>query len=138
MPRRRGRPGLMGTMARTAVVAGTATAVVGAVGGNKQAKQQAAAGQQQAAAAQQQQAAGQMAQMQSELDQLKAADAAKAQQAAVDQAVAQALAAQQQTAPAAGTASEDPMAQLQKLVDMKAQGLLSDEEFAAMKAKLLA
>ena len=30
------------------------------------------------------------------------------------------------------------MAQLQKLVDMKTQGLLSDEEFAAMKAKLLA
>jgi hypothetical protein len=81
-----------------------------------------------------------MAQMQSELDQMKAADAAKAQQAAVDQAVAQALAAQQQPAPvpAAGTASDDPMAQLQKLVDMKAQGLLSDEEFAAMKAKLLA
>jgi hypothetical protein len=29
------------------------------------------------------------------------------------------------------------MAQLQKLADMKAQGLLTDEEFAAAKAKLL-
>ena len=40
MPRRRGRPGLVGTMARTAVVAGTATIVVGAVSGSKQSKQQ--------------------------------------------------------------------------------------------------
>ncbi len=39
MPRRRGRPGLVGTMARTAVVAGTATVVAkgvsGAMGGGK-------------------------------------------------------------------------------------------------------
>ena len=30
------------------------------------------------------------------------------------------------------------MAELQKLADMKTQGLLTDEEFASMKAKLLA
>ena len=30
------------------------------------------------------------------------------------------------------------MAELQKLADMKAQGLLTDEEFTAMKAKILA
>ena len=54
MPRRMGRPGLMGTMARTAVVAGTATAVVGhsqQKKANAAQQQQAVAGQQQAAAA---------------------------------------------------------------------------------------
>ena len=46
MPRRFGRPGLIGTMARTAVIAGTATAVSGSVARHQQ------AGAQQAAAAQ--------------------------------------------------------------------------------------
>ena len=45
MPRRFGRPGLIGTMARTAVIAGTATAVSGSVARHQQ------AGAQQAAAA---------------------------------------------------------------------------------------
>ena len=45
MMRRMGRPGLLGTMARTAVVAGTASATVNAVNGHQ------AAGQQQAAEA---------------------------------------------------------------------------------------
>ena len=49
MRRRRGRPGLVGTMARTAVIAGTATAVSGSI----QKKQQAGAAQAQAAAEQQ-------------------------------------------------------------------------------------
>ena len=48
MMRRMGRPGLVGTMARTAVIAGTATAVSGRVA----AKQQSAAMQGQAAAQQ--------------------------------------------------------------------------------------
>ena len=52
MMRRGGRPGLMGTMARTAVIAGTATAVSGGVSRRQQAKAQSAADQQ---AAQQQQ-----------------------------------------------------------------------------------
>jgi len=46
MRRRVGRPGLMGTMARTAVIAGTASATAGAVqrrGAQKAAAQQAAA-----------------------------------------------------------------------------------------------
>lgn len=34
-------------------------------------------------------------------------------------------------------AADDPIARLQQLGDMKAQGLLSDDEFAAAKAKLL-
>lgn len=59
---RRG-PGLVGTMARTAVIAGTASATMGAVSHRQQQKyQKQAAGQQQAAAAQaqpsQQQATG--------------------------------------------------------------------------------
>jgi type VI protein secretion system component VasK len=124
MPRgRRGRPGLVGTMARTAVVAGTATAVVGH-SQNKQAAKQADAQQQQ------------IADMQAQLDQ-------QAQQAAIDAAVAEQVAAAQAAppppppaAPAAG--GSDMMADLQKLADMKAQGLLTDEEFASMKAKLLA
>lgn len=40
MPRRMGRPGLIGTMARTAVVAGTATAVAGGVNRRQQARAQ--------------------------------------------------------------------------------------------------
>ena len=47
MPRRMGRPGLVGTMARTAVIAGTASATMNAVNGRAQQK---AAAQQQAAA----------------------------------------------------------------------------------------
>lgn len=45
--RRIGRPGLIGTMARTAVIAGTATAVSGGVQRNQQARAQSAADQQQ-------------------------------------------------------------------------------------------
>jgi hypothetical protein len=51
MMRRRRGPGLIGTMARTAVIAGTATKVSGSVAAKQQ---QQMAGQQQAAAAQQQ------------------------------------------------------------------------------------
>lgn len=54
MPLRMGRPGLVGTMARTAVVAGTASATANAVNGRARRKameQQAAFTQEQAAAA---------------------------------------------------------------------------------------
>ena len=51
MMRRMGRPGLVGTMARTAVIAGTATAVVGGVKGHQQQKAMAAQQAQAAAAA---------------------------------------------------------------------------------------
>jgi hypothetical protein len=114
-----GRPGLVGTMARTAVVAGTASAVVGASGRRQAGKQQAAAEQQAA-----QQAAfdsqDQLAQMQAEMDAMKAQQAAPAAPAA---------------APAGG---DDLMAELSKLADLKAAGVLTDEEFSAAKAKLLA
>jgi len=125
-PRRRGRPGLMGTMARTAVVAGTATVVAGSV---SQHGQQKAAQQQQAAAAQQQQ---QAAQQQAMIDQ--AAAQAAAQTAA--QLQAQQPAAQPPAPPAA--APEDRMAKIKELGEMKSQGLLTDEEFAAEKARILA
>lgn len=70
--------------------------------------------------------------MQADLDQMHAEQAAVAQQEAIDRAVAEGLAAQQPAAPAG-----DAMAELQKLAAMKQQGLLSDEEFTAMKSKLL-
>ena len=116
MMRRVGRPGLVGTMARTAVVAGTATAVVGGVSRHQAGKQQQAAD---AAAYQQEQ---QQAQMQ-----------AMAQQAAAEQAAAQAAAAP----PPAAAPANDLTSQLQQLATLKEQGILSDEEFAAAKAKLL-
>lgn len=114
MPRRMGRPGLMGTMARTAVIAGTATAVSGSMRSSQANK---AAQQQQAAAAQQQAAAAQ-------------------QQAMVDQAVAQATAQQAPAPPAAPP--DDRMAKIKELGEMKAAGLLNEEEFTAEKAKILA
>jgi Short C-terminal domain len=105
-----GRPSLIGTAARTAVVAGTATAVVGGVSSRQQAKAQQAAD---AQAYQQEQ-----------------------QQAAMEAAAQQAAAQQQAAAPPAA-AAPDPIAELEKLAQLKAQGVLSDEEFAAAKAKLL-
>ena len=111
--RRMGRPGLVGMAARTAVVAGTATAVSGSVQRHQADKQQSQYEQQQYEAQQQQ------AQM----------------DAAAQQAVAQQQAA---AAPAAApAASVDIVAELQKLAALKEQGILSDDEFAAAKSKLL-
>jgi hypothetical protein len=59
------------------------------------------------------------------------ADAEREAQAAAAPAAAPAAAA-----PAA--AGDDMVAQLQKLADLKAAGVLSEEEFAAAKAKVLA
>lgn len=109
---RAGRPSLIGTAARTAVIAGTATAVAGSVAGSKQ----------QAA---QHKAAAQQAQV----------------DAAVQQALAQQAEAQPQpvmVAPAAEGAAPDLIAQLQQLADLHKAGILSDAEFEAAKARLLA
>ena len=89
-------PGLIRGVARTAVVAGTATAV-----SNRVSRRQ----------------AGRWA----EQDQ-----AAYAQQAPPQQAPA---------APAAPAA--DPIAQLKELGELRDSGVLTDEEFAAQKAKIL-
>ena len=51
------------------------------------------------------------------------------------QAAAQQAAAQQAASPAAG--GVDVVAELQKLAALRDQGILSDAEFAAAKAKLL-
>ena len=112
---RAGRPSLIGTMARTAVIAGTATAVSGAVAGSQQQKAQ------QKAAAQQAQAAAQQAQL----------------DAAVQQAVAQQVAAQPAAPAAAAADSGDVIAQLKQLGDLHQAGILNDAEFAAAKAKIL-
>ncbi len=92
--RRMGRPGLVGTMARTAVVVGTASAVSGGTRNRQEEKQEAK--QQQAAAA--------------------------APAAAV---------------PAPEPAVDDPMEKVKQLGELHAQGLLTDEEFSAAKAKAL-
>jgi membrane protease subunit (stomatin/prohibitin family) len=49
----------------------------------------------------------------------------------------EAAAQQQAAAPAAAPASTDTAAEIQKLADLHASGALTDEEFAAMKKKLL-
>jgi len=95
MMMRRG-PGLIGMAARTAVVAGTATAVSGRV-----------------ARRQQQKYAGQDAPYMEQ-------QAAAAQQGAMEAAPA-----------------EDETAQIEKLAQLHASGALTDEEFAAAKAKAL-
>src|SRR4051794_8396687 len=101
--------GLIGGMARTAVVAGTATAV-----SNRVSRRQAGRW-----AAQDQQAYDQQA---------------YDQQAYQQQPVYQAP--PPPPAPASGQA--DVIAQLQKLGELKAAGVLTEEEFAAQKAKVLA
>jgi len=93
MPRRRGRP-VMRTAGRTAVIAGTATAVSGRV----------ARRQQQKAVAQQQG--------------LPSPEAAAA------------------AAPAAASI-DDELEELKKLAELKDQGILTEEEFAAKKAQIL-
>jgi hypothetical protein len=92
---RRG-PGLVRGVARTAVVAGTATAVSGRVAHRQQERWNAE------------------------------------EQARYDQA--------QAAAPpvAAAPDPDDPVAQIERLVQLQQQGLLTAEEFSAMKAKILA
>ena len=90
--------GLLRMAARTAVVAGTATAVSGRVAHRQNEKY--------------------AAQDQAAYDQ---------QQAAYD--------AGQQAA--AAPAAEDPMVEIQKLATLHEQGVLTDEEFTAAKAKAL-
>ena len=135
MRRRMGRPGLVGTMARTAVVVGTANAVTA----KSQQKQAAAANAQQSQAAAQQaafQAQADTAEMQAQLAAMQAQLAAQQMPPPAAPAAAAPAPAPAPAAPAAG--GNDMMAQLQQLADMRANGLLSDDEFAAAKARLLA
>ncbi len=93
-------PGLLRGVARTAVVAGTATAV-----SNRVSRRQAGRWSQQEEAqyAQQQYAQPQYA-----------------------------------PPPPAPPAAPDPVAQLKEMAELHSQGILTDEEFAAQKAKILA
>ncbi|WP_303708152.1 MULTISPECIES: SHOCT domain-containing protein [Microbacterium] len=115
MPLRRfGRPGLIGLAARTAVVAGTATAVQGAAVRHQERRAQSEYEQQQYEAAQQQ----------AQMD-----DAAR---------TAAAQYAPPTSPPAAPpAAADDLIAKLQELGSLKASGVLTDEEFTAAKQKLL-
>jgi hypothetical protein len=117
-------------MATTAVIAGTATAVSGGIAHHQQEKYN-----QQAYEQQQQMAADQAAvQQQTDVEQLKAQmSQMQAQQA--QQAMPPSPAPIPVTSPAPGN---DMMAQLQQLTQMKQAGMLTDEEFAAAKARLLA
>lgn len=105
---RGGRPGLIGVAARTAVVAGTASAVSGRV-----------------AARQQQQAAA------------REAPAAPAE-AAAPAAPAPPVAAPAPPAPAAAALDDQALSALERLGGLYAQGLLSEAEFAAAKQRVLA
>ncbi len=96
MPMRRTR-GIARTMGRTAVIAGTATAVSGHVAAKQQAKY--------------------------------------AQQAAPPAPEPAPPAAEQATPPAAPV---DVVEQLKKFAELRDKGILTDEEFAAQKTKLLA
>jgi Short C-terminal domain len=102
-------PGLLRGVARTAVVAGTATAV-----SNRVSRRQANRWQ----------------------TQQDAADYEQQQQYAQPQ-YAQPQYAQPQYAQAAAAPAPDPLEQLQRLGDLKAQGILTEEEFQAQKAKIL-
>jgi outer membrane murein-binding lipoprotein Lpp len=120
---RRG-PGLLGTMARTAVVAGTASAVAGGVSDARKSRTNDQAAMQNIAAQQQQ---------------------LQAQQEALTQHQ-QWLAMQQHAKPSEPSASpstgkgglsQETMARLQQLADLEKQGILTPEEFAQQKAKIL-
>ena len=122
-----GRPGLIGTAARTAVIAGTAQATAGAISHRQQNRYA------------QQQVDAQV-QAQAEQDRFDAA----VQQAAAQQVAAQQVAAQQvpvaapaPAAPAPAGGGDDLLGQLQQLAQLQAAGVLTAEEFAAAKAKLL-
>jgi hypothetical protein len=124
MIRRIGRPGIAGTMARTAVIAGTATAVSGGMMRHAQQKEMQKAEAQ--AYEQQQQQEAMQAEVQAQV----------AAQMAAQQAAAPPPPPPPAAAPAGG--GDDMIAKLTQLADLKAQGILSDAEFDAAKAKLLA
>ncbi|GLK17983.1 SHOCT domain-containing protein [Herbiconiux flava] len=107
-----GRPGLLGLAARTAVVAGTASAVSGGMRNAQQRRAQQSA---------------------------EAADYEAQQQQAAMQAAAQQAAAQQAAPPPAASAGSggDTIAELERLAALHTAGALTDAEFSAAKARIL-
>jgi hypothetical protein len=72
--------------------------------------------------------------------QMESMQASQAQQQAVQQSQAQAAQAQAQAAQAAqapSPAKKDPYQELEKLGNLKKQGLLSEDEFQKMKTQIL-
>jgi hypothetical protein len=124
--------GVVGAVATTAVVAGTAGAVrhhQDQKWSNQAAEQQAQQQAQQAS----QQAYEQQAQMEAMQQQMAQMQAQQAAAAAAAPAAAAAA-----PAPAAGGGSSDLMTQLNQLTQLHQAGALTDEEYTAAKAKLLA
>lgn len=101
-------PGLIRGVARTAVIAGTATAVSGRVQ-RRQAEKYA------------------------DRDQQIAANRAEGYYSGMEQAAGQ----QAPPPPPPAAAQPDMVAQLKELAELRDQGILTDEEFAAQKAKIL-
>jgi hypothetical protein len=106
-------PGLVRGIARTAVVAGTATATSNAVNRRMASKNVAAYGNAQ--------------------QQYQQETAQPAPPVAVAAGPSPAMVVE----PAAAPAEADTLAQLERLGQLKAQGILTEEEFAAQKAKIL-
>ncbi|MGB6021229.1 MAG: SHOCT domain-containing protein [Ornithinimicrobium sp.] len=100
--RRRGRPGLLGMAARTAVVAGTANAVSSSMNSRRAQSEQ------------------------------EAAQAAAYRQSQQPPAQYAAPPPQHSAAP-----TVDLVSQLERLAALKQQGILTDQEFADQKARLL-
>jgi Short C-terminal domain len=105
-------PGLLRGVARTAAIAGTASAVSGRVQRHQ-------------------------AEHFAERDQEIAANRGAGYQQGAQQAYAQAAPPPPPPAPVAAT-QDDTLEQLERLANLKAQGILTEAEFAAQKAKILA
>ena len=104
-----GRRGLVGTVARTAVVAGTATAVAGGMSRRQQAKAQQAAD----------------------------ANAYQEQQEQAQYAAQQAPPPPPPPAPAPASSTDSKLEQLTQLGELKAQGVLTEAEFEAQTGAIL-
>jgi hypothetical protein len=109
-------PGLVRGIARTAVIAGTATATSNAVN-RRMAK-------------------GNVEAYGDAQQQYTAENAAPAPAVAVGAGPSPGMVVEPQAAPAP-VSMDDQLAQLERLSQLKAQGILTEEEFAAQKAKIL-
>ncbi|HWV22916.1 MAG TPA: SHOCT domain-containing protein [Thermomicrobiales bacterium] len=105
-------PGLASTVARTAVIAGTATAASGAVAGRQEQKRQ--------AAVQQSSDRQNIAELQQQVEQLQAQE--------IESNITHAT---------PGAAGDDLISQLARLGELHQQGILTAAEFEAAKARVI-
>lgn len=108
MLRRGGRPGLMGTMARTAVVAGTATAV-----------------------------SGNVRRRQAGRDQATEPEPPQQEEAPLPDSSQNGQSAGVMPEPAGESRGDDLSSQIERLSTLKTAGVISEVEFTAAKARLL-